>query len=78
MTEKDPRRKKRVDKLLDFNRKDRIDAIDDDSYIKQYYKANYGAGTVKKLVDNRTDTSIAPYHANEFLTRSSKSAANTK
>lgn len=33
---------------------------------------------MKKIIDNRTDTTVAPYHANEFLTRASKSAARQK
>lgn len=38
VTVKNPAQHKRVSQLLDFSRADRIDAIDDDSYIKQYYK----------------------------------------
>ena len=33
---------------------------------------------MKKIIDNRTDTTVAPYHANEFLTRASTSVKNTK
>ena len=38
LSSKNPAQLKRVSQLLDFNRANRIDAIDDDSYIKQYYK----------------------------------------
>ena len=54
---------------MDMDKKRRIDNIDDDSYIKQYYRHQYGGQTQNRMVDNRTDTVCDPYHHNEYVNK---------
>lgn len=54
---------------MDMDKKKRIDEIDDQSYIKEYYRHNYGGKTQSRMIDNRTDTVCDPYHGNEYANK---------
>lgn len=67
--DENPARWKRIGNLMDKDRNKRIDAIDDNSYIKQYYRHNYGGNTQSRMIDNRTDTALDPYHDNKYANK---------